>query len=76
MSFGATFPRILLNDAGDHRKARITGDGLETNFLVLHNSTIGTGVETISIDTDQAAVLVGPVTVNCTMVVDGTLRII
>ena len=54
----------------------IGNDGVETVGLLLHPTTLGTGSETITVDANQGAVVVGPITVNCTLTVNGTLRVI
>ena len=46
-----TFP-IVLNGA-DHDSVLQTKDGLENNFMYLNAKTVGTGTESIAIDSDQ-----------------------
>ena len=69
-----TFP-IVLNGA-DHDSVLQTKDGLENNFMYLNAKTIGTGTESIAIDSDQNCLIMGPVTFNCTLTINGTLKVI
>jgi len=71
-----TFPKIIHGDHGTHRHVRHTGDGVENNFMYLNAQTIGTGTETVTIDADQNCLIMGPVTFNCTLVVNGTLKVV
>ena len=45
--------KILHGDGGNHRHTVNTTDGVENNFLYLNAKTIGTGTETVNIDSDQ-----------------------
>ncbi len=69
-----TFP-IVLNGA-DHDSVLQTKDGLENNFMYLNAKTVGTGTESIAIDSDQNCLIMGPVTFNCTLTINGTLKVI
>ena len=69
-----TFP-IVLNGA-DHDSVLQTKDGLENNFMYLNAKTVGTGTELIAIDSDQNCLIMGPVTFNCTLTINGTLKVI
>ena len=61
---------------GSANRAVIGNDGVETVGLLIHPTTLGTGSETITVDANQGAVVVGPITVNCTLTVNGPLRVI
>ena len=69
-----TFP-VVLNGA-DHDSVLQTKDGLENNFMYLNAKTVGTGTESIAIDSDQNCLIMGPVTFNCTLTINGTLKVI
>tara|TARA_Y100000816_G_C26083894_1_gene571668 strand:- start:859 stop:1080 length:222 start_codon:yes stop_codon:yes gene_type:complete len=69
-----TFP-IVLNGA-DHDSVLQTKDGLENNFMYLNAKTVGTGTESIAVDSDQNCLIMGPVTFNCTLTINGTLKVI
>ena len=69
-----TFP-IVLNGV-DHDSVLQTKDGLENNFMYLNAKTVGTGTESIAIDSDQNCLIMGPVTFNCTLTINGTLKVI
>ena len=69
-----TFP-IVLNGA-DHDSVLQTKDGLENSFMYLNAKTVGTGTESIAIDSDQNCLIMGPVTFNCTLTINGTLKVI
>ena len=69
-----TFP-IVLNGA-DHDSVLQPKDGLENNFMYLNAKTVGTGTESIAIDSDQNCLIMGPVTFNCTLTINGTLKVI
>ena len=69
-----TFP-IVLNGA-DHDSVLQTKDGLENNFMYLNAKTVGTGTESIAIDSDQNCLIMGPVTFNCTLTINGTLKVV
>ena len=69
-----TFP-IVLNGA-DHASVLQTKDGLENNFMYLNAKIVGTGTESIAIDSDQNCLIMGPVTFNCTLTINGTLKVI
>ena len=73
----ALYPRYIISGEGSHEEAQRTQDGIEVNSgLMLHKSTLGTGSETYTVDADQNGVLCGPVTINCTLTVLGTLTIV
>ncbi len=64
---------------GDHSTAaqiRNTGDGIHNEKLYLSPKTLGDGTETITIDSDQNCLLMGPCTINCTLVINGTMKVI
>ena len=61
---------------GAANRAIIGNDGIENSGLFINKSTLGTGSETITVASDEGAYMVGPVTVNCTLTVNGTLRVI
>lgn len=61
---------------GAANRAVIGNDGIENSGLFINKSTLGTGSETITVASDEGAYMVGPVTVNCTLTVNGTLRVI
>jgi len=67
--------KMLHGDGGNHRHTVNTSDGIENNFLYLNAKTVGTGTETVNIDSDQNCLIMGPVTFNCTLVVNGTLKV-
>tara|TARA_Y100000004_G_scaffold129504_1_gene145995 strand:- start:158 stop:382 length:225 start_codon:yes stop_codon:yes gene_type:complete len=71
-----TYPKILHGDHATHRHVRHTADGVENNFIYLNAKTVGTGVETVNIDSDQNCLIMGPVTFNCTLTINGTLKVI
>ena len=72
----ASFPKMLIGDHATPSHMRSTGDGFDNERLYLQNSTLGTGVETLTVDTDQNCLIMGPITINCTLVVNGTVKII
>jgi hypothetical protein len=61
---------------GAANRAIIGNDGIENSGLFINKSTLGTGSETITVASDEGAYMVGPITVNCTLTVNGTLRVI
>jgi len=61
---------------GTADRAIIGNDGIENSALFINKDTLGTGSETITVAANEGAYMVGPVTVNCTLTVNGTLRVI
>ena len=59
---------------GTADRAVIGNDGIENSALFINKDTLGTGSETITVASN--AYMVGPVTVNCTLTVNGTLRVV
>ena len=71
-----SFPKMLIGNHATDSQTRHTGDGVDNERLYLQNSTLGTGNETITVDADQNCLIMGPITINCTLVVNGTVKII
>lgn len=71
-----SFPKMIVGDHATDSQIKSTGDGLDNERLYLQNSTLGTGVETLTVDADQNCLIMGPITVNCTLVINGTVKII
>ena len=61
---------------GAANRAVIGNDGVEAVGLLIHPTTLGTGSETITVDATQGSVMAGPITINCTLTVNGQLRVI
>ena len=72
----ATYPKILHGNAGNNNTIMMTQDGVENERLSLSAKTIGTGTESLTIDADQNCLMMGPVTINCTLTINGTLKVI
>ena len=72
----ATYPKILHGEAGNNDTIMMTKDGVENERMFLSAKTIGTGTESITIDSDQNCLIMGPVTFNCTLTINGTLKVI
>ena len=72
----ATYPKLLHGDGGNESHMVVTGDGVENAFLYVGAKTIGTGTETVTIDSDQNALVMGPVTFNCSLAINGSLKVI
>lgn len=54
-----------------------TSEGYETIGMFIHSQTLGNSASDILvIDAGQGAVMAGPVTLNCTLTVNGTLTIV
>ena len=47
-----------------------------TMELYINSKTIGTGNESLVIDADQNCLVMGPVTINATLTINGTLKVI
>lgn len=62
--------------AGQTDRALINVDGVESTGLLIHPTVLGTGSEVLQIDVNQAAVVAGPITINCSLTVNGTLRVV
>jgi len=71
-----TFPILLHGDAPDPDGIIHTKDGIENNFMYLNAKTLGTGTESLTIDADQNCLIMGPVTFNCSLTINGTLKVI
>ena len=61
---------------GQTDRALINVDGVESTGLLIHPTVLGTGSEVLQIDANQAAVVAGPITINCSLTVNGTLRVV
>ena len=70
------YPRIIHGQGGKAQDMAMTVDGLENKLLWLGPQTLGTGNETVTIDSDQNALIMGPVTFNCSLAINGSLKVI
>ena len=71
-----TYPKVIRGDGGNDLHANLTTDGIENNFMYLNAKTLGTGTESLTIDADQNCLIMGPVTFNCSLTINGTLKVI
>ena len=71
-----TFPTVLHGQGPYQDDVYQTRDGIENEKLYINAKTVGTGNESITIDSDQNCLIMGPVTFNCTLTINGTLKVI
>ena len=71
-----SYPKVIHGGGGNETTSTLTQDGIENNFMYLNAKTIGTGTESIAIDSDQNCLVMGPVTFNCTLTINGTLKVV
>jgi hypothetical protein len=70
------YPQVLHGGGPARNDMYQTRDGIENNKLYINSKTIGTGNENLVIDADQNCLVMGPVTINATLTINGTLKVI
>jgi len=71
-----TYPTVLHGQGAAQNDIYQTRDGIENDKFYINSKTIGTGNESLAIDSDQNCLVMGPVTINCTLTINGTLKVI